>query len=1480
MRRQASAPALRAKSAQHQPHGIPMMHHHQDQSGNKARSLSRGPRRRVSNEAGRVNNSRTYGQIREAHNIPIPGSAFPRQDRHKNDVTTVNTGMSTRKMGNSNGNRKSPAVRPLTSFSEVFVPAAENASSNTKGKQRQVQPQSQSFSAPRRATGGDGGYSSDQGIRPNQRQQHQPPSGRTAPGPGGHRRRRTHEGVPPVGITNPLTGVQNSRKIAGSAVDHGDKFNNSDGNLNYQSKSRPQHSGAGMGLKPLPENQSFRGSNRCFNMTMEEDDESAQDKPLNSMSLVELKAELKQYGVAVDGLYEKGDLINICAQKRKDKALSELQGGPSMEETAKKPNSRHGSSTTSSNDLNNSERQRRARRHSFKSGAVGVDQPRTRSNSLDRASAPPAPGENGATNNDPSGRNATTGSRNNSFGPRRNKSIDDDNPQQGMPSFVTTNGNKNGTTGRRPNTNIKRSDSAPGNINKSRRESSSMSSLGESEHLKDSEHGKEMAVLNAPLGSGLADIGQDIENPNQQMGMLLQQMQQLEEHLAQNPPQVQGQARQEQQKRSQQSLHRKNSGRGAALMGMASSSFNNSRRISADSGLSGFSGGHPSNGSRRLSNGSGRNLSHNGGNLTCSNPRRQSTESELSRHSWNNGTNRSASNHSMRSAAESLNDFMKNSSKSLNASGHPKPPRTPSLTGSTRGMTSMTIASDEAQILGIKSPGSDERRFCSKLKFSKKCILIAVSFALIAGAAVTTTIVLLLKDSEENENGEIGTSTRSNVDQSAPATVPTQSPRQYLQAPPFDIEGRCTPSNLPGSLPACIIACLPAACCYPDYAEDSCIDDTDNRSIEACNEYRPFCDVFFDRWDGAEQGWLRTPPENIVKLCSTGHDIESTAGDVRPIENFARKRHRYHVTSGELRGGYPRKLQREGSEEHHNNDPKFRRKLWTPSTEETCEQYCRSAQCCNAPSYVNGTVLSDSGVITDVASGEHVMTNCQKDDKNELQCSEYYKFCNFYSSASSNRLNGTTDIAPRSESPTPRLPTRPPTSQPSRLNRPSNGLALTFRLPTVSPVVLPRPVLLPATLSQLQMHEDQPSLFPSTEISPSPPVLVPASTHDIALACSGTENVGKISAGEVSSRASCISACKSGLCCFSKVLGYSSWLSPCFDGNEGKCLKYSPCLVLVKEETGGISVTENIATTSNATSDVDKGPPVPTQNLTALCSQESIFTLAGLVECAMACKAGHCCIAQGNNSSCYAEHPEICDSYQPCDTLEPKEQNVVTAINHMKEEIIIPPPAPANLTAVCSLESLGSGVAAGTDCLQLCQPGKCCSAHKWENGSLYQNDACFEKDANVSQATLEKVNDICDTYKPCYNLDLLSPPPNNLNEICTEGNNSTAKDCASICSAVSCCFSGLTSYDDNSNSTNNFPPSCYAHFKDTCNGYAPYCAPPTLEPTASPMKTIPLPPTDFSVLCTFSRDFCKEACKEASCCFEPLPERSCLLNNK
>ena len=631
----------------------------------------------------------------------------------------------------------------------------------------------------------------------------------------------------------------------------------------------------------------------------------------------------------------------------------------------------------------------------------------------------------------------------------------------------------------------------------------------------------EMAVYSAPLGAGIYDFGppmgeNDSNNPNDQMGLLLRQMQRLEE----------GEQQQQQERASSRGSFSNSQGR-------------LSRRTSSKSGLivasSGFlvptkdSGGSPMK--RQMSNGS-----HRSGISIGSRRSRASGKSGASYHDVGYALSEAASgSHGFEASYQSLLDDMVEN-KSLFED--PDIGKSPSRQGSGTGPALLRMS----PMSSVASPGEKEkvttkRKFCP---LSKKTMSIGVIMLLLIGGGIAAALILVFNDGTEEE---------------ASATAA----EEYLEEPPSDIEGRCSPSNLPGSLSACLSACLPSACCYPDYSEDekSCLDENDLRSVEACRRYQPYCDIFYDTWPGATEGVLRTLPDSVVQMClesNFGNDEESMAkdaadGDTPPADgSFERKRLRSH-------------------------GPDSRRKLSghnTTQEDDICLLHCKASLCCHAPSDVEGSVLSASGVYTDVM-GDHVVTNCQSDfGTNKPLCETYDKFCTHPSNGDDGAANPSWMVSSGPPMKAPGLMT--PTPAPGLSSRqPIHDVKWTSR-PTPHPTVSSSPTLSLSPSSYPSMTS-KPTLSPRPTLSgaPSAPttsptfaaaIIPPANTLEISAACSGTENVEMINAEISAARVNCISACRDGLCCYSEILGYGSWMPSCRDENEDVCQEYYPCIVL------------------------------------------------------------------------------------------------------------------------------------------------------------------------------------------------------------------------------------------------------------------------------------------------------------------------------
>jgi hypothetical protein len=234
-------------------------------------------------------------------------------------------------------------------------------------------------------------------------------------------------------------------------------------------------------------------------------------------------------------------------------------------------------------------------------------------------------------------------------------------------------------------------------------------------------------------------------------------------------------------------------------------------------------------------------------------------------------------------------------------------------------------------------------------------------------------------DAKESENDE--PSVLINTDSTLPSRGTNST---VIVAPPLDIEGICSASNLPGSLSACVAACLPSACCYPGYNGESCLNENDPESEAACSSYRPYCDVFYDAWIGSTEGVLRPVSDDTVNMCTEVKNMitdeaSSSASGPSPIGVKRLRGHNVQAQTGEL-------------------DERLLQNNLTGPIQETCQHFCIAAKCCSAPKITNpetfGLSLSPTGVFTNTSSGEYAMTNCQASNSANIHlCTQYEVFC-------------------------------------------------------------------------------------------------------------------------------------------------------------------------------------------------------------------------------------------------------------------------------------------------------------------------------------------------------------------------------------------------------------------------------------------------------------------------------------------------------
>lgn len=532
-----------------------------------------------------------------------------------------------------------------------------------------------------------------------------------------------------------------------------------------------------------------------------------------------------------------------------------------------------------------------------------------------------------------------------------------------------------------------------------------------------------------------------------------------------------------------------------------------------------------------------------------------------------------------------------------------------------------------------------------------------------------------------------------------------------IAPPPPDIEARCSASNFPGSLSACLAACIPSACCYPEFTGETCFENS------GCSSYKPHCDPFYDAWIGSTEGVLRNVTDEVANNCAAMNNIIIDEMPSTPVSSS--------TGGNRLRG-------------HANNGN--HRALKQTTSAQTCENYCISARCCSAPIIsspeLSGVILSPTGVYTNASTGEYVMTNCRRSNiKNEQLCAQYETFCSTDDSQTISSVPGWPTDDPSkmpvesavvavpmpSESPL-HVPVPSPTNEFAPINETISNGSSSFN-PSQAPTI--------PSFNNLSPTPSTPNTFIDVTSNASSIIVPTAPSSDIQEACTGNKVAFLIATGDQQAWSACAKACKDGLCCFRSQLGYDR-MNSCYDGNEQVCADYSPCLILQKEgsdnniASNGTVLAENDTVIANATDDSNVtsdativednstelfdqsandsnstliednttespgesannnnftlssdeaptneennftqdfqqstnntnstlttyGPPIPELDLSILCSEEFIAQTAGLNECLKACDLGRCCNSNDSTTAgCYSTHTEICFLYTPC----------------------------------------------------------------------------------------------------------------------------------------------------------------------------------------------------------------------------------------
>ena len=482
----------------------------------------------------------------------------------------------------------------------------------------------------------------------------------------------------------------------------------------------------------------------------------------------------------------------------------------------------------------------------------------------------------------------------------------------------------------------------------------------------------------------------------------------------------------------------------------------------------------------------------------------------------------------------------------------------------------------------------------------KKVVIIGL-FLLLSGLGLGGYFYFFQRDELKDESGskEASGITDHNI------TKNSSKVDIVISTPPSDIEARCSASNLPGSLSACLSACLPSACCYPSFTGETCFDNT------GCSPYRPHCDIFYNSWSGATEGVLREVTNDIVDMCTATNANSSQ-------EKLPMTHNNSHVPNGST-DDLSKFSTRKRLRGHHVQANVTDATIFS-STQQTCQQYCVGAKCCDAPvigdPMLSGLVLSPFGVYTDSISGDYVMTNCQtSNSKNVHICARYRELCSFGEVVES----GFEPVLNETESTyvtTTPLPAPSPVLVPAS-NQTTNAINFsvavasnTTTIPTNSPSQSEGTSSTSQPTTFLTGRGTSSTLRPTSFLTRSPvssliinePIILVPSAHseNIELSCASDKAKFLIRTGDTSARAQCIQACLEGLCCFTDDLGISL-MNSCYEGNEHSCTQYASCLIL-KDNTlqKDEEVAESLESSSNLTASEETNTSIAKGNETTL----------------------------------------------------------------------------------------------------------------------------------------------------------------------------------------------------------------------------------------------------------------------------------------
>jgi hypothetical protein len=625
----------------------------------------------------------------------------------------------------------------------------------------------------------------------------------------------------------------------------------------------------------------------------------------------------------------------------------------------------------------------------------------------------------------------------------------------------------------------------------------------------------------------------------------------------------------------------------------------------------------------------------------------------------------------------------------------------------------------------------------------------------IVGGAVLFTVVItivlfLIVPSEPSDSSDISNFGAEDSASETPAGVDNPNPPPPL--PARDIEGRCSPSNFPGSIGSCSDACSVAACCYPGFSGQSCYDEANLNSVQACGKYRPHCDSMFAPWgDDALAGGVAPPPELFDRPEWDEVCVNNNKGYGESDIQLPSKRRRHS------RGNANRGLN------------------YLSISQSTCEIACLPGKCCFAPTPSADNFYKIDGIFMNSITGDMEMTSCIN-DLNIQRCLLYTQKCKNVISTWASELNdddnssGTllvetyeptpvtpdiaTPVANGITTPTARAsppPSTPPPSTKPLIDNQSGDITLPeAALPQTSPTPLP-------------------TSSPTAQTTLAGPSIPLPDIYKIKKACTGPENLLNIAQGVLNSVMDCQRVCEPGLCCFADLSVVGAPNTPsCFDGNREVCMTYSDCLALamkaddvaVLDDKGNYVALDYVA----------YGPPEPSTDVEQFCFGSS--TPAGVLECVKACNPGSCCGATDQAMSCFDAYEDTCSLYGTC---------LVMTDAYGGDARSIPPPP--KLSYICSYSSLNNDDIETSECALACEAGLCCLD-------------------NSCPGDVETVSSLCVLYEPCGNLLPMPMPSDDIQQICGY----TEQGCDDACAVSSCCFT-----DDDNPCFQNFQEACISY---------------------------------------------------------------------